>query len=257
MTNSSDKNKHHGITQGDKLVGSFILGHDPEVVHVAAAADLDFLMIDIEHGTPTHELMGRFVDAARGLDLQIFVRCSVEDVPFLGGLFDRGLDGAVIAGAETPEDVRNVIRELKFAPLGKRGLNPFVPGTGYGSLDAASFMEQENNRTSIWIMAEKVNLVKQIDQITQLDGLDGVFFGPYDLSADLGMTGDVKNLAVTGLIADAIQTITQNGRAAGIFNRDIETARRWAEQGVSFLAVGFDWSLLMTSWKGISEACKN
>ncbi|AQQ54875.1 HpcH/HpaI aldolase family protein [Planococcus lenghuensis] len=254
MANSSDKDRQHEAKQGSIAVGSFILGHDPEVVRVAAAAGLDFLIIDIEHGTPTQELVGRFVDTAQNLALRVFVRCSMEDLPFLGSLFDRGLDGAIVAGAETPEDVRNVIRTLKFAPLGTRGLNPFVPGTGYGTLDAATFMKEENTRTSVWIMAEKVNLVKRIDRISQLDGLDGVFFGPYDLSADLGVTGEVNNPAVTELIAGAVQTVTQNGRAAGIFSRDIEAARRWAEQGMSFLAVGFDWPLLMVSWKGIAAA---
>ncbi|MCL6454492.1 MAG: hypothetical protein K6T78_12865 [Alicyclobacillus sp.] len=229
-------------------IGSFVLGHDPGVVRVADEADLDFLLLDAEHGTVTDGQIAEFVDVRRGLDVSILVRAGIEQIHAFGRWLDHGLDGLVVAGAQTQEDVREVVQAVKFPPVGRRGLNPFVPATGYGRVAPPVFMEHQNEHGLLWMIAERRAFLDQLPEICRMDGLDGVFFGPYDLSVDLGIPGQVTHPLVMDQICRAIETLRENGKFAGIYAKSPALATPWRERGVQFLAVGFDWSLLRTAW---------
>lgn len=242
---------------GKTVVGSFVLGHDPGVVRVAATADLDFLLLDYEHGTPSDELTARFIDVAQASTTALFIRCSLHDLPVIPRLFDHGLDGVLVAGAETLADVQAVVDAAKFPPHGHRGLNPFVPAAGYGAQTADTFMQLQNERTHVWILAESQRLLAQLNAVSQLPGVDGIFLGPYDLSVDLGVAGEIHHPMVLAEIDHAIHTLQQNGLPVGIYAKDTNATLQWMEKGVSFLVVGFDWSLLRTAWSEIVKCCGN
>lgn len=236
------------LKSGGVAVGSFILGHDAGVVRVAEAAGLDFLLLDGEHGTISDDLIAKFIDVGLGLHVSIFVRTSIEALHSFGRWFDHGLDGVIVAGAQSAVDVQTIIQSVKFAPLGRRGLNPFVPATNYGNVGSDSYMLEQNQSTHVWVIAENRGLLSELPQICDLDGLDGVFFGPYDLSVDLDVPGQVNHPVVTQRIEDAISVLKAGGLLCGIYSKDATVAETWRDRGVDLLAVGFDWSLLRSSW---------
>lgn len=236
---------------GKPAIGSFVLGHDPSVVRVAAAAQLDFLLLDYEHGTFADTCTSQFIDVAAQTSVSLFIRCTMSDLPTLPRLFDHGLTGALIAGAASMADVARIVQTVKYPPSGTRGLNPFVPAAGYGHQMGTSFMAAQNVQTHIWILAENQTLLRELDQISACKEIDGVFLGPYDLSVDLGVPGDIHHPKVVAEIEQALATLQQNKCNAGIFARDAASALPWANKGMSFIVVGFDWSLLQTAWSQI------
>lgn len=243
------------LLSGERAVGSFVLGHDPGVVRAAAAAGLDVLILDHEHGVFSQELTGRFIDVAQSARVSLFVRCAMNDVPSLGRLFDHGLDGAMVAGAHTIDDVRRILDAIKFPPLGRRGLNPFVPAARYGHLAGDAYMQQQNENTSVWILAENRQLFAGLAEICQWPGLDGVFLAPYDLSVDLGHPGEIAHPDVVNAMDAGVQVIRGSHRLAGVYCKDARATHPWIEKGVSFVSVGFDWSLLSATWRGIVQEC--
>jgi len=235
-------------TSGRRAVGSFVLGHDAGVVRVAEAAGLDFLLLDREHGTVTDELIAQFVDVRRGLNVSLLVRTSIEDIHAFGRWFDHGLDGVIVAGAQSTADVAAIVAAVKYAPLGNRGLNPFVPATNYGNTPPDAYMLAQNQSTLVWVIAENQQLLGELPEICKLPGLDGVFFGPYDLSVDLGVPGQVNHPAVTERIETAIAVLKDGNKFSGIYSKDTVIAETWRAKGANLLTVGFDWSLLRTAW---------
>ena len=236
------------IQDGEHVIGSFLLSRDPAVVRVASAAGLDLVMLDFEHGTYSVESAAQLIDVACFSPVETFVRCTVDDVPVLGRLLDRGLDGVLVAAATSAEDVKRCVDQVKFVPQGKRGYNPIVPAAGYGTMDGETFTSESDEHTSVWVLAENRNLLSQLDEVCEIEGLDGVFFGPYDLSVDLGLRGQVTHPVVTRALNDAMSVVRSHGLPTGIFAKDAEDGRPWLDQGVQLLIVGADWMNLQKTW---------
>ncbi|QSO51829.1 hypothetical protein JZ785_24135 [Alicyclobacillus curvatus] len=236
------------IQRGQQAIGSFVLGHDPSIVRVAASAGLDFLLIDGEHGLFSDELISQFIDAGKGLDIAIMLRCTTERLGDLPALFDHGLDGVIVAGAQSAVDAQHIISQLKYPPLGHRGLNPFVPTAAYGSANRELFMQAQNDETTIWLLAESQRFLSEMTEVCTIPGLDGVFFGPYDLSVDLGVPAQIHHESVLRTISQARSVILRAGLSAGIFAHDEVSMSTWSTLNLNLLTLGFDWSTLHTTW---------
>lgn len=241
------------IDQGQRVIGSFVLGHDPVLVRIAQGSGLDFLLLDAEHGAFSLPLISRFIDAAKGTNLSILVRCTVHQVGDLQALLDHGLDGVIVAGARSAKDVTDIVQHLKYPPLGTRGLNPFVAAASYGATDHDTFMLEQNDKTTIWLLAENKQFLSELREVCRLPGVDGIFFGPYDLSIDLGVPGQVNHKSVLDAIADARNVIGEAGLGAGIFADSPASMEKWEPLNFDFLALGFDWSTLRMTWSNWSE----
>jgi len=203
------------MQSGEQIIGSFVLCHDASIVRVASVAGIHVLIIDYEHGLFSSELTSHFIDVAQNSKISVFVRCTMDDLHFLGGLLDRGLDGVIVAGARSAYDAKLIIDKLKFYPDGHRGINPFVPAADYGKVILSDFVRLSNNQTSVWVLAENKNLISELEEICTLPHLDGIFLGPYDLSFDLGYPGKVTHPSVMDSLNSAVRVIQSNKVSVG------------------------------------------
>ncbi|MCL6516078.1 aldolase/citrate lyase family protein [Alicyclobacillus sp.] len=243
---------HRGLDA--RRFGTFLLGHDPTVVRVAAAAGLDFVVLDAEHGTFSADRMAQFINAGAGID--VFVRCTLEDAMHLAPVFDHGLTGVIVAGSPTPEDIRRVVERVKYPPQGRRGSNPFVGAAGFGRVGGDELAAQSNARTQVWVMAESRAQFEALPEYCNLAGVSGVFLGPYDLSVDLGVAGQMDHPAVLEALCGAIQTVREYHLPVAIFAKDGAAARGWLERGVTWVALSADWGVLAESWRRMRAAAQ-
>jgi 2,4-dihydroxyhept-2-enedioate aldolase (EC 4.1.2.-) len=102
------------------------------------------------------------------------------------------------------------------------------------------------------VQVESRQGLENLDAIAATPGVDGVFIGPADLSADMGHLGDPQHRDVQAAIGDAVRRIRAVGKAAGILARGEEGARRWLSAGCLFVAVGVDASLLAQAADGLA-----
>lgn len=239
--------------QHKKRIGTFIQSKDASLVRIADSASLNFIVLDFEHSTTFLETASRFIDTASGLAVKVFVRCSYQDLPFLSRLADHGLDGVIVTDVERQEEVEKIISEVKYPPLGKRGVNLAVPVARYGSEDLQSFMNKQNETLEVWVLAENMALLHNIDAISQVDGLHGIFFGHYDLSVDLQKPGEVHNEVVQDVVKHARKKIDKYNLEIGFFAKDQEAAKAMMDEGVTFRIIGTDWMNLHDLWATYSE----
>jgi 4-hydroxy-2-oxoheptanedioate aldolase len=119
-----------------------------------------------------------------------------------------------------------------------------------------NYLRDANEQVCLLVQVESKSALDELAAICKIDGVDGIFIGPADLSASMGYLGQPDHPVVTAAIESAILTIVASGKAAGILSTDEERARRYLSLGASFVAVGVDTSLLIAAAKALAGKFK-
>jgi 4-hydroxy-2-oxoheptanedioate aldolase len=94
------------------------------------------------------------------------------------------------------------------------------------------------------VQLETRTALKEIEAVAAVEGVDGIFIGPSDLSADFGHLGNPKNPDVQAAIADAAKRIRAEGKSAGFLTGNADDGEALFEAGYNFVAVGSDVGVL-------------
>lgn len=159
-------------------------------------------------------------------------------------------------GIRSVEQVRQVLDAAKYPPQGRRGV-----GVGTACLYGAAlndYIERANNEILVIVMVETREAVDHIDGILSLDGVDGVFIGPYDLSASYGMTGKTGDPVIQNAIRQVCAACKRHGKAAGmhLLSRDEIRLKEALAQGFTFLALSYDADYLYSGSKQMVEMAR-
>ncbi|WP_092907186.1 HpcH/HpaI aldolase family protein [Halostagnicola kamekurae] len=235
------------------LVGAWLsIGH-PTVAEVTATSGFDFVLIDTEHTTlslETVEDMSRAVDAAAG-DTKTLVRVPSDDPVRIKRVLDIGVAGIMVPSIETATEARKIVQSVTYPPEGIRGVAS-GRAAAYGD-DFQQYVETASETITTVVQIETQTGLDNADAIAAVDGIDAVFVGPADLSANLGIFGEWEN----DRLDTAIDRVVSAGESAEIpvgtlvvDPADIETR---VEQEFDFLIVGKDTTHLSTANERIRE----
>ena len=115
--------------------------------------------------------------------------------------------------------------------------------TGYGA-DFQRYLESANEETAVVVQAEHIQAVENIKEIVQVPGVDGVLVGPYDLSASMGLIGQVEHRDVQEAIARVRHACLSSGIALGIFGVTADAVTPYIAQGYTLIVAGVDTLML-------------
>lgn len=232
------------LKNGKTLIGVSISFTDPLVTD-ALADSSDFFWIDLEHCAMSMEALGGHLLAARSHEKPALVRVSGSSTPFLKMVLDAGADGIIVPQVKSVKEVEQVVRDCRYPPLGQRGYGPRVP-SNYGRNGGNEYIDRANKNIFVAIQIETLEAFNAIDEILEIRGVDSLVLGPWDLSAALGMLGEIEHPKVVG----AIETIIRKTRKAGLFigagmGPDAGYAYHMAKLGIQWLQVGGDFGYLI------------
>ena len=169
-------------------------------------------------------------------------------------LLDVGAQGVVVPCVETVDEVRELIQYAKFAPLGNRGFCPTRDG-GWGYAPHASsiseYMETCNRETLLLPQCETVGCLEHIEEITAMDGVDGIFVGPFDLSIALGHPGEFDAPAVHEAILRVQAACKRSGKLSMIFTGNPAASRQRFAEGFDSAAMGMDTLFYVEMYKNL------
>ena len=227
------------LAEGQVLIGTGIYLTDPQASE-ALADSVDFLWYDLEHSAMSIEALRGHMMVARGKNKPAIVRVPAGGTPFIKPVLDAGAHGIVVPQVRTPEEVRETVADCRYPPEGQRGFGPLIP-TNYGRANDTEYVEQANANVFVSVMIETAEALEAIDEIVSIPGLDAVVIGPWDLSASLGLLGQVGHPTMVA----AMEKIIARARAAGLnvgsgMPVDAEFASLQARRGVQLLQVGGD-----------------
>lgn len=238
-------------------LGTWIQVNHPVIAEIMGNCGYDWIATDCEH---TDIDVAGFADIARGLygrGPEPFVRVRENDVLAIRQVLDAGARGIIVPLVGSAEEAKRAVAAAKFPPEGIRGFS-FCRGNNYG-LDFDEYARQANQDIAVVVMIESKEAVEHIEEIVQVEGIDGVFIGPYDLSGSYGIPGKTCDSAVRQGCRKVLKACKKARKSAGLHvvlptPENIEQA---LNDGFTFLAVGADIVFLrQTSQDAYQEAIR-
>ena len=229
------------------VVGTFLEIPSPQLVEVFGLAGFDFVIIDGEHGSVGLERMEDLIRASLSTEISAMVRVPTCDEVSVRRPLDMGASGVHIPQITSASMASNAVKWSKYFPLGERGLQPFVRSASYGNHAATDYVATMNEETLVVLHIEGEDGISALDEILEVEGVDVLFIGPYDLSQSLGVPGQVRHPRVQEKMKLVVRKVKAAGKSVGSFCENAETAKPWRDLGVSYLAVGVDAHLLLHS----------
>lgn len=203
----------------------------------------DWLLIDGEHSPNDLQTIMQQLQVLRFSESSVLVRPPIGETWLIKQLLDAGAQSLLIPMVESGEQAQLLAKSVRYPPHGIRGV-------GAGSARASHFGHITDYTATadaeilLMLQIETRAGLAALDDIASTDGVDCVFIGPADLSADMGYLGQIFAPEVQSVIEDAFKRIIGHGKAAGVYMANPEYARRYLDMGVQFIALGSDASVL-------------
>jgi 2-keto-3-deoxy-L-rhamnonate aldolase RhmA len=196
------------------LVGTIVCSDSTVIAEVAALSGIDWVFFDLEHSANSVETTQRQIQAIAGRVLSM-VRVKAADVATIGKVLDIGSNGVIVAQVHSAAIARAAVGAAKYPPIGHRGVGigrAHAYGAGF-----SDYVSAANRDTSLIVEIESAAAVAAVDEIAAVEGIDGLFIGPYDLSASMGLSGEVRHPAVLAAIDKVRAAAGRAGLPLGIF----------------------------------------
>lgn len=237
------------LRSGEVLTGTLVSLPSPEICELLANVGFDWLFIDAEHGAFNPQQAQSMLQAAA--PTPCVIRVPSGETVWLKKALDIGAAGVIVPQVHNSAQAKQIIQHCKYSPAGDRGV-----GIGrahkYG-MDFERYLEKANEETSVILQAESTEAVENIDDIANLNGVDAILIGPYDLSASLGMPGDINHPTVQSAIDKIIKSCQAANVSLGFFGVSAEAVLPYKDRGFTLLTVGVDTTFLI---KSASETLK-
>ncbi|MEE9315963.1 MAG: aldolase/citrate lyase family protein [bacterium] len=225
---------------GEFVVGPFMKSRDPAMVEIVGIAGFDFAIFDMEHSALSIESVEDLIRMAEIRGIDSIVRVPEISESAISGPLDAGASGVLVPHVDTRKQAEEVVFLSKFSPLGERGMDVFARAADYSHLPKEKYLKQANRKTLLIVQIEGKKGVENLDDILLVKGLDTIFVGPYDLSQSLGVPGEINHPKVMEKIKQVVGKVRKAGLSLGIYVDDVETAKKWIDLGVQFIALLVD-----------------
>jgi len=238
-------------------IGTWIQINHPVVAEIMGNCDYDWIAADCEHTDIDVEGFTRIARGLYGRGPEPFVRVRENDTLAIRQVLDAGARGIIVPLIESAQEAKQVVAASKFPPQGIRGFS-FCRGNNYG-VDFDEYVSQANQDIAVVVMIESKRAIDNIDEILSVDGVDGVFIGPYDLSGSYGIPGKTNDVLVQNGCHEVLEACRKANKSAGIHIviPNPENIRQALKDGFTFIAVGADIVYLnQASQKALKEMKK-
>lgn len=236
----ADENRFKtAIHEGKPQIGLWLDMGEAITAEIAGTAGFDWLVIDGEHGPND---LRSIIDQLRALatsPAEPVVRVPVGESWIIKQLLDAGARTLLVPMVDSAAQAMDLVAAMHYPPRGIRGMGAVVArASGFNTID--HYAQNASDGLCLLVQAETRAAIADLDNILQVDGIDGVFIGPADLAADMGYLGRIDERQVQETIEAAIRKIVASGKAAGILTFNETYNKRYLELGASFVAVGAD-----------------
>lgn len=227
------------LGQGSQQIGIWLGLCHPAAAEICAVAGYDWCLIDCEHAPNTVQTTFSQLQAVAPYPIAPVVRPAWNDPVEIKRLLDIGARNLLIPMVQSADEARAAVAAVRYPPEGIRGVGAGVARVArWGGI--TDYLARANDEMCVLCQVETVEALARLDEIVAVEGVDGVFIGPADLAASMGHLGNPGHPEVRAAIDDSIVRIRKGGKAPGILQGDVASARHYLEIGAQFVAVGID-----------------
>jgi len=248
------------VKKGEKTVGTFFGAGNASIAEAVASSGIDYIIIDTEHGP--YEAEG-VLEIMRGAELggtTCLVRVKDCSRPAILKMMDIGARGLIVPQVHTVDEVRQVIDYAKFYPLGNRGVC-FTRSSTYGSDEIAQqplegYFRDMNAATMIIPQCETAGCLEHIEEVCALEGVAGIFIGPFDLSCAMGIPGQFDKPEFQEALDRILKAVHDAGKFCIMFTTTTEGARGYFARGFDSVTVGLEYDHIISAMKRVISESK-
>jgi 2-keto-3-deoxy-L-rhamnonate aldolase RhmA len=225
---------------GDVIFGQMVLElFTPGIGPMLAAAGMEFVIYDMEHGRCDITLLAEMIASCRGSGIVPMAR--VPDMRFqpLSRVLDIGAQGVMVPRVETRAQAEEIVAQLKYAPLGRRGVAMGVAHDLYRA-GCPEFFEEANKDTIVILLLETAKAFENLDEIVSVPGVDVAWMGHYDLTVSMGIAAQFDHPLFLGAMDALVASCRRHGVAPGFLPATAESAAHWIRKGFRALSLGSD-----------------
>jgi 2-keto-3-deoxy-L-rhamnonate aldolase RhmA len=196
-----------------RLFGGWVSYAHPSITETFARAGFDFIAIDMEHSTISIEQAQRIIAASQSEGVPCLPRPVSHSNDWFKPLLESAADGLIVQMVNTPDEVTEIVRHLKYPPVGARSYGVSRAQT-YG-FDFDEYIQGWNESSCFIIQVESIQAVENIDALLECEEIDGVMIGPYDISGSLGVPGQTTHPRVIEASRAVIDACERFGKSCG------------------------------------------
>lgn len=223
----------------------------PILTEVISIAGLDFQIFDLEHGVYDFSSIDSAIRSCESAGCAPFVRIGGLDRFATQKVLDFGAQGLIFPQIKNLEDAKSVVDITNYAPIGTRGFNPFTRIQDY-SLKANKEANRNVNGYSLnGVIIENISAANDLEKILEIDEIELIYLGAYDMSVALGKPGDMENPELIKFIETSIAMINKKNKIAGVMALNEKQAKRYVSLGAKFIVIGVDTNLIGQSFSNI------
>lgn len=240
------------LLAGETLIGTMLTLPAPEIAELMAEVGFDWLFLDAEHSPLNTREMQRMMQGAG--PTPCVVRLANDNEAAIKKALDSGAAGIIVPQVNSADQAAQVVERAKYAPAGRRGVGvgrAHRYGLGFGD-----YVGRANEETAVIVQTEHITAVENIQSIIRVSGVDAVLVGPYDLSASLGLMGQVEHPDVVAAIQQVTDACLAAGMRLGIFGMSATAVTPYIAQGYTLITAGIDTTLLGQAAKILLDAVR-
>lgn len=236
-------------------VGTWIMSASPLVAEAIGCAGFDWGVIDMEH-TPLDMMeVVHLLQALAGTPLVPVVRVPWNDTVTIKRVLDAGAQTLLVPFVQNAQEARAAAAALRYPPQGVRGMAGMSRASRFGTLPDY-LTSVANAGVGVIVQFETTAAIDRADEIAAVEGVDALFVGPGDLSATMGLTGQLMHPEVLAVTARAIASAKAAGKPIGTVGGTPEAVARYREMGFDFVAVASDLGLLVRAAQSALSAVR-
>lgn len=233
----------HAIISGKTPVGAWLVSGSPSTAEALGCIGFDFLVVDMEHTPIDVPQMTDILRTIAGTPAQAIVRPPWNDMVMVKRLLDAGAQSLLFPFVQNAEEAKRAVAYTRYPGAGVRGVAAMHRGSRYGTI--AEYQKRAHEEICVIVQIETLAAFDQLPAIAEVPGVDSIFIGPADLSASMGMLGDIGNPAVQEKLRAGARACRQLGKPCGIVGANPQIVERFLEYGFSWVAVGSDLAMMV------------
>lgn len=242
------------LGQRRRVFGTWLMMDNPVTAEALSFSGLDFLVIDMEHSATDVRQARAQLQAVAGGQASAVVRLPANEPIIVKKVLDLGAQTLMFPMVRDVEDARAAVASTRYPPTGFRGVAAMHRASRYATVDG--YLQKADAEICVLLQVETVEAVANASAIAAVPGVDALFVGPGDLSASLGLVGQVTHPQVLEHVKRSLDAAHAVGKPAGVLAANEEIAGRYAALGFDYIAVGSDLAFMMQTARGTVQRVK-
>jgi 4-hydroxy-2-oxoheptanedioate aldolase len=244
----------HALAAGKIQIGLWCSLCSNIAAEIVSHSGYDWLLLDTEHSPNEVPDILAQLQASQAGTAHAIVRPAWNDPVLIKRYLDIGAQTVLLPYVQNADEARRAVAATRYPPHGIRGVTGSGRASRYGRVK--DYLKKANDEICVLVQVETREALAELDKIAAVEGVDGVFIGPSDLSASFGQIGNPAHPDVQAALEDAAKRIRKTGKFAGILTGNEDEARRYIGWGYTFVAVGTDVVLLARAADGLAQRFK-